>query len=180
MTNEKPPEVWLRGPLNDMPVVLQPAAHALMQAREEINSAMLSFDERMLWLAPGSVASPGFHLQHIVGILDRLLTYARGEALSSEQLGYFRQEGQPSTPVPLVELLNGLSARIDRAIEQYRQTDPETLTQFRGVGRKQLPSTVIGLLFHAAEHTTRHTGQLLVTLQWLKEAGARINHTELL
>jgi len=38
-----------------------------------------------------------------------------------------------------------------------------TLTDARAVGRQRLPSTVIGLLVHAAEHTTRHAGQIITT-----------------
>jgi len=40
----------------------------------------------------------------------------------------------------------------------------------RGIGRKRIPTNVLGLLFHAAEHTQRHTGQLYVTVKMLKNA----------
>jgi hypothetical protein len=33
------------------------------------------------------------------------------------------------------------------------------------VGRAKLPATTLGLLFHAAEHTQRHVGQLMTTLK---------------
>ena len=52
---------------------------------------------------------------------------------------------------------------MERALAQLRRTDERELTAPRGVGRAQLPSSVIGLLFHAAEHTQRHLGQMLVT-----------------
>jgi uncharacterized damage-inducible protein DinB len=42
------------------------------------------------------------------------------------------------------------------------------LTEQRLVGRARIASTVIGLLVHAAEHTTRHTGQLVVTVKVLQ------------
>ena len=50
-------------------------------------------------------------------------------------------------------------------LEQVRHTPESSLTEVRGVGRAQLPSTVIGLLFHAAEHTLRHVGQVVTTIE---------------
>jgi uncharacterized damage-inducible protein DinB len=41
--------------------------------------------------------------------------------------------------------------------------DDQALLDPRLVGRAQLPSNVLGLLFHAAEHTMRHTGQVITT-----------------
>jgi uncharacterized damage-inducible protein DinB len=166
------PEVWLRGPLSDIADFLQPAAHALLQAQEEINAAMENFPDELLWERPAGVASAGFHLQHITGVLDRLLTYARSESLSENQLAYLRSEGQPvSGELSVGHLLEGLNKQILIALTQLKHTDEETLTQIRYVGRAMLPSTHLGLLFHAAEHTQRHTGQLLVTARILT-AGA--------
>ncbi|GAB4032672.1 DinB family protein [Spirosoma gilvum] len=164
----KPPietrEVWLRGPLPDMPPLLQPIAHALMQAREEIQALMQDFPEPLLWERPANVASVGYHLQHLTGVLDRLLTYARAETLSTDQLAALAAEGKPSAPVPTVQkLVEQFNEQVDRALAQLRETKEETLTDVRGVGRSQLPSTVIGLFTHAAEHTMRHVGQLSVT-----------------
>jgi hypothetical protein len=42
------------------------------------------------------------------------------------------------------------------------------LTHKRVMGRKLLPTTLIGLYVHAAEHTMRHIGQLSVTVRILK------------
>jgi hypothetical protein len=39
------------------------------------------------------------------------------------------------------------------------------LEQARGIGRKQLPSSVGGLLVHVADHTQRHVGQAITTAQ---------------
>ncbi len=168
MTNKKY-EVWLRGPVDGIPALLQPAAHALLQAREEINALMENFPETLLWEKPAGVASPGFHLQHIKGVIDRLLTYARGETLTAEQLSYLKQEDHaPSPSCKTSELLALLNLQVDKALAQLSATDESTLTAFRGVGRAQLPSTVLGLLMHAAEHTQRHNGQLLVTVRILK------------
>lgn len=159
-------EVWLRGPLNNIPSLLQPVAHALLQAREEINGLMKGFPENLLWDIPAGMASPGFHLQHLTGVLDRLLTYARGELLNGQQLAYLAVEGNATTS--LSQLVDAFNKQVDIAITQIGKTDESALTEIRGVGRAQIPSTVIGLLVHAAEHTMRHTGQLLVTVKFLE------------
>lgn len=162
-------EFWLRGPLPGIPALLQPTAHALLQAREEVNLLMTAFPDALLWERPGGVASPGFHLQHLAGVLDRLLTYARGEALDHAQLKNLGAEGAPIEGQSTVaELLNRFNIQIDKALDQISQTLEPTLTETRYVGRARLPSTVAGLLFHAAEHTQRHNGQLLVTVRVLK------------
>jgi len=161
---ENLPEVWLRGPLPAVPPLLQPVAHALLQAREEVTVLMADFPAEKLATRPLGLASVGFHLRHLTGVLDRTFTYARGEALSKSQLAYLAAEGQPLTHTDATqELTQNLSNQVDRAIAQLENTAEATLPEWRGVGRAQLPSTVIGLLVHAAEHTTRHVGQLLVT-----------------
>ena len=162
MTNKIQPEVWLRGPLKGIPPLLQPVAHALLQAREEVNGMMRIFPVALLWEKPAGMASPGFHLQHMAGVLDRLFTYAKGEALNEQQLDYLVNEGKPTAD--LKSLPDNFNRQVDIAIKQLSETDEATLTEVRGVGRAQIPSTVIGLLVHSAEHTMRHTGQLLVTV----------------
>lgn len=161
-------EVWLRGPLPDMPPLLQPVAHALLQAREEVNSLMKDFPDELLWERPADVASVGFHLQHLAGVLDRLFTYARQESLTPVQLAALAAEGKPfESSFGVQELTETFNKQVDLALEQLKSTDTATLTEVRGVGRAKLPSTVMGLLIHAAEHTTRHVGQLLVTAKVL-------------
>jgi hypothetical protein len=168
MTN-KLPEVWLRGPLPNMPALLQPVAHALLQAREELNELMTGFPDDLLWEKPAGLASPGFHLQHLSGVLDRLFTYARAQNLNQEQLNYLAVEGKlPVNGLVSAELVKRFNAQVDLALTQLQKTDEQTLTQVRGVGRAQIPSTIIGLYTHAAEHTMRHLGQLLVTVKVLK------------
>jgi len=162
-------EVWLRGPLEGIMPLLQPVAHALLQAREEINELMADFPEILLWVKPVGMASPGFHLQHLAGVLDRLFTYARGEALTQHQLVKLAAEGKmPEIGYSVITLLEIFNRQIDDAIKQLSITDEAILTERRGVGRAQLPSTVIGLYTHAAEHTMRHVGQLLVTARILR------------
>lgn len=158
------PEVWLRGPLPGVLPLLQPVAHALLQARDEVADYLTGFPASQLAERPLGLASVGFHLRHLTGVLDRTFTYARGQALSAAQLAYLAAEGQPPThPGAVAELTQAFADQVDKAIAQLKATPENTLAEWRGVGRAQLPSTVIGLLVHAAEHTTRHVGQLLVT-----------------
>ena len=149
----------------DVPALLQPVAHALLQAREEVSAVMAGFKEESLWERPGGVASVGFHLQHLSGVLDRLFTYARGESLSQEQARVLAAEGTPDEGIHSESLIQAFHRQVDHALEQLRKTPEASLTEQRSVGRAKLPSTVLGLLVHAAEHTQRHVGQLLVTVR---------------
>ncbi|UOG75691.1 DinB family protein [Hymenobacter tibetensis] len=158
------PEFWLRGPLPNVPPLLQPIAHALLQARQEVETALADFPDAHLTARPAGVASVGFHLRHLAGVLDRMQTYARHQPLSETQLAYLAAENNvPTAPGSTTALVQHFRETVDQLLA-YLPTVPESsLPEFRPVGRKQLPSTVIGLLIHAAEHTTRHVGQLLVT-----------------
>jgi uncharacterized damage-inducible protein DinB len=168
MSQPKLPEVWMRGPVEGVPTLLQPVAHALLQAQEEIHELMQDFPDPLLWQKPAGMASVGFHLQHITGVLDRLFTYARGSMLSEEQLTYLKKEAVPNENITVPSLLSSFDKQLKQVIDELKRTATATLTDHRGVGRQQLPSTVMGLLFHAAEHTMRHLGQMLVTVKVLK------------
>ena len=162
------PEVWLRGPIKNIPPLLQPVAHAIVQSGEEVEKLMFGFPAEKLWMRPAGVASAGFHLQHLAGVLDRLFTYARGESLTDEQLENLKKEGSPSTPeFTVTEMVQQFKDQIAVSLDQLQNTNEASLLNPVTVGRKKLPSTVLGLLFHAAEHTQRHTGQLLVTVRIL-------------
>ena len=163
MATSSVPEVWLRGPLPGYTPVLIPVAQALLQAREDVERVAAPATTEELWRRPGDAATAGYHLQHLAGSLDRLLTYARGEPLSEAQRAALAREGTPGTPNP--ELVQAVLAQIDRALEQLRLTPAESLGAAREGGRARLPSTVLGLLFHAAEHTSRHVGQVITTLK---------------
>lgn len=162
-------EVWLRGKIDDIPDLLQPVAHALLQASEDIRKYTQYFPEELLWHKPAGRASVGFHLQHITGVMDRMLTYSEGKKLSEAQFSALKNEGNPEIQTSLLNLVDISDEKIAYAINKLKSIDTSTLTQSRTVGRKALPSTVIGLLFHAAEHVQRHVGQLLVTVSVLKE-----------
>ncbi len=160
-------EIWLNGAVENIPALLQPVAHALLQAKKEVVETMFSFPEDKLWDKPSGIASVGFHLQHLSGVLDRLFTYLRAESLSEKQLNYLNEEGKQKDNITTKKLLDKFNRQVDVSLNQLSKTDEILLTQYRSVGRKKLPSTVIGLLFHAAEHTMRHVGQLIVTVKIL-------------
>ena len=162
------PEVWLRGPVPGVPPLVQPVAHALLQAREEVGAHLDGFPEERLWSRPAGAASVGFHLQHLAGVLDRLFTYARGEGLGEAQREALAREGTPDDGAGVQALVRAFGAEVERALDALRAMDEATLTEPREVGRARLPSTVQGLLVHAAEHTMRHLGQLLVTARVLR------------
>jgi uncharacterized damage-inducible protein DinB len=140
-----------------------PAAHMLVQVREDLQRALAGAGADELWARPGGAASAGFHARHLAGSLDRLLTYARGERLSPTQLAALAREGDPGASGDA--LLAEATGAIERALEQLRRTSPALLAEVRSVGRQALPATVLGLLMHAAEHASRHTGQLITTLK---------------
>ena len=171
------PEVWLRGPVGGIPALLQPVAHSLLQSREELHGTLGRMAPADIWIAPGGAASVGFHARHATGSLDRLFTYARGEQLSAAQRAAMAAEAQHDLrPQVVPALLAEFDAAVERALDQLRSTDEAALRVPRGVGRAQLPSTVLGLLFHAAEHTQRHLGQIVTTAKIV--AGQRAASSE--
>ncbi|HET7456121.1 MAG TPA: DinB family protein [Gemmatimonadaceae bacterium] len=173
MSGANLPEVWLRGPVAGVHPLLQPAAHALLQAAEECQRAGASLSAAELWSAPGGAAPAGFHLRHIAGVIDRLLTYARGEPLDGRQLAALAREGQPGDPPAEASvLLADVEAAVAVALGVLRATTPESLGEPRAVGRAGLPSTVHGLLFHLAEHAQRHAGQLVTTVKVVRGTAA--------
>jgi uncharacterized damage-inducible protein DinB len=172
------PEVWLRGPVPDVQPLLQPVAHSLLQCRNEVRAAVPSLTPAHVWARPGGVASAGFHVRHAIGSLDRLLTYARGEQLSPAQLDALAREADEDNAAGIAPRLVGeFETAVERALEQLRATPETALLEPRAVGRARLPSTVVGLLFHAAEHTQRHVGQLATTVRVVRGAMEPSKHT---
>lgn len=157
------PDVWLRGPIYGIPALVMPIAQILLQAREDARSAAAGLTTEQLRARPGGVASAAFHLFHAAHALDRLMTYARGDTLHESQRSVLAIERSGEVDGDAAELLDLFDATIERAIRQLRCTPEKSLTDERRVGGAQLPSTILGLLFHAAEHTSRHTGQLITT-----------------
>ncbi len=156
------PELWLRGPIEGVPPALMPAAHALLQTLEDVEHAVKGLTVDQLWLAPGGAASIGFHLIHLSGSTDRLLTYARGLTLNDDQKAAVGKEKNPPR-TDAAPLLADFRRTVEAALAQIRSTPPESLADARAVGRAALPTTVLGLIFHAAEHSQRHAGQVITT-----------------
>jgi uncharacterized damage-inducible protein DinB len=154
------PEVWLRGPIEGIIAELQPVAHALLQALEDAERLAAPLDTGMLWRRAGNAASIGFHVRHMSGSLDRLLTYARGDTLTDAQREALAVENEATASVTAAVLLAQLREVVEKALEQLRRTTVEELDKARTVGRAALPSSVRGLLYHASEHTVRHAGQI--------------------
>jgi uncharacterized damage-inducible protein DinB len=161
------PEVWLRGPIDGIDAYLMPAAHAMIQAREDLMTIARSVPADKLWARPGGAASVGFHVRHAAGALERLLVYARGEQLSAEQLSAAKAEKDESPGLDAAAVIEELKRSVDKALLQLKSTKREALLQPREVGRARMPSTVMGLIFHAAEHAQRHAGQAITTAKAL-------------
>ena len=144
--------------------MLQPVAHAWIDADEDVRKAMGSLTAEQLGVRPGGAASAAFHVKHAMGSLERLLTYARGESLSETQLATHAGEKTLDTSALTPDqLAQEFSAAIAKAFEQLRNTNESELFEVRLVGRARVPSNTLGLLVHAAEHTARHIGQLMTT-----------------
>jgi hypothetical protein len=165
------PEVWLRGPIDGIPPLLQPVAHSLLQSRRELAHGVSDLTAAELRARPGGVASVEYHVRHAAGSLDRLTTYARGEHLTAVQLSTLASE-EAIDPRPDVgkHLVTMFHRAVDHALRQLHETLADSLLEPREVGRSRLPSTVIGLLVHAAEHTQRHLGQLMTTARIVRGA----------
>ncbi len=156
------PEVWQRGPLPGVDPYLMPAAHMLVQASEDLEAAAALTPEQ-LRAQPGGVASVGFHLRHLAGATGRLLTYARGQMLTPEQLAQAAGEAAAAEGADAALLVAAAREALEAALAELRGTPRERLLEPREVGRQRLPSNVLGLLSHIGEHAARHLGQIVTT-----------------
>jgi uncharacterized damage-inducible protein DinB len=160
------PEPWLRGPLEGAHVLTTPVLYAFQQAREDLAHYTAGLSHAQLWATPHGFGSVGFHVRHIAGSTERLMAYVQGKQLTSEQLAAAAAEHASGAD------RDALLAELDRVFREaeavVRQIDPATLGEAREVGRKRLPTTVIGLLTHIAEHTQRHVGQAIGAAKWAR------------
>jgi uncharacterized damage-inducible protein DinB len=156
-------ESWLSGALEEFSPILMPAAHALVQAERDVEKAVSNLATKELWMKLNGAPSVGFHMLHIAGSIDRLLTYARGENLNQEQFNFLSAETDSSQTANTAEVLQLTKQSFHAALETIKKTSDEILFEPRTVGRMKLPTNVFGLLFHIAEHTQRHTGQIIAT-----------------
>ncbi|HUI76259.1 MAG TPA: DinB family protein [Bryobacteraceae bacterium] len=154
------PEPWLRGPIPEIDPLLAPILYTFQQAREDLTKYTAPLTQAQIWATPHGFGSVGFHLCHIAGSTDRLMTYLEGGQLSADQMATLRGEEQPGSE-GREELLALIESAFQRAETTVRALDRAILTEPRWIGRKRLPTTVIGLLTHIAEHIQRHIGQAI-------------------
>jgi uncharacterized damage-inducible protein DinB len=159
------PEPWMRGPIEGVHPLVAPILYSFQQAREDIAKYTEALTANQLWESPHGFGSVGFHILHIAGSTDRLMTYLQGRQLTEAQLATLLAE-KSTTGLSRKELLGHLDHAFRSAEAVVRALDPATLAESREVGRQRLPSTVIGLLTHIAEHTQRHVGQAISAAKW--------------
>jgi uncharacterized damage-inducible protein DinB len=159
------PEPWLRGPLAGVHPVLAPVFFSFQQVREDLARHTSDLTEEQLWrVTPAGVL--GFHLKHLAGSVDRISTYLVGDQLNQEQLKFLSSESTAGES--LKDLLALIDAQLSNSERKLFAVDPQQLYEPRGVGRQRLPSTVVGLIVHLAEHTQRHLGQIIVLSKLLR------------
>jgi uncharacterized damage-inducible protein DinB len=166
----------MRGPIPGVDPFLAPLLYSFQMAREDLDQWTEGLNGSQIWATPHGFGSVGFHLRHIAGSTDRLMNYVEGKQLSETQMAALKAEREPGASREM--LLAGLNAAFDNAEAVVRSLSPAQLAKPRAVGRKRLPTTVIGLLFHIAEHTQRHVGQAISAAQWARVAPseARTRH----
>jgi uncharacterized damage-inducible protein DinB len=154
------PEPWLRGAISGVDARVAPVLYTFQQAREDLATHVDGLSPAQIWAQPYGFGSVGFHIRHIAGSTDRLMTYLEDRQLTPAQVAAVSAEEQPGDESAEV-LLAGMDRVFESAEAVVRSIDPATLAQPRWVGRKRLPTTVAGLLTHIAEHTQRHIGQAI-------------------
>jgi uncharacterized damage-inducible protein DinB len=158
-------EPWLRGTHTDVPAVGRAVLHALELGLDDLTKWTSGLTDAEVHSRPLELPSLAFHLRHIAGSVDRILSYAEGNQLTAEQLATLKSEqvGEET----LAELLAGVEASFSNAAERVRVLATADFDTFRGVGRKQLPTSIGGALIHVADHTQRHVGQAVTTAKVL-------------
>jgi len=162
-------EPWLRGNYTNVPAAGRAVLHALDLALEDIRKWTEGLSDAEAHAQPLGLTPIAFHLRHLARSTDRLLTYAEGNQLSSAQLDALKAE--ESGEEPLAELLAGLEEAFRGAAVRLRALAVADLNTPRGIGRKQLPTTIGGAMIHVADHAQRHTGQVVTTAKVLKAMG---------
>ena len=165
------PEAWMRGPIPGVHPLVAPVLYSFQQAREELAKHTEGLTTAQIWARPFGLTSVGFHLRHIAGSTTRLMAYAQGRQLDERELAELEDEKLPSGPGQ-TELLAAIGSAFRAAEVVVRTIDPSSLADPRVVGRKRLPTTVVGLLTHIAEHTQRHVGQAINAARLVRSAGA--------
>ena len=161
-------EPWLRGPVAGLNAYVMPVFFTFAQVREDLATHTAGLSREQVWRNIGT-SSLGFHLKHIAGSIDRLTTYLFAGQLNPKQLANLEQESHAGEE--LSELLERVEQSLQNSEEMLRALHPDALHEPRAVGRRGLPTTVIGLIVHLAEHTQRHLGQAITVSQVLRQLG---------
>ena len=156
----------MRGPIPGVQPLVMPLLYSFTQVREDLARYTAGITQEQLWRRTGELPSLGFHLRHISGSVERLTTYLMGEQVSAEQIAFLKEEGVPGPT--LEELLAAIDTTLSATEARVRTIDPATVHDPRYIGRKRLPTTVLGLLMHLAEHTQRHLGQAITTAKLVR------------
>ena len=168
-------EPWLRGPVDGVAAELQPVAHALIFAKEELARIFAGLDDDQLWRTPNGIASIGYHVRHCSGSTLRMLIYARGGSLTPADFERLAAEKVADPALRGADLLRIANEALDAALDFVRATNAADLDAPRDVGRKRLPSTVRGLLGEIAVHTARHVGQIATTAKVTRSSGPAVS-----
>jgi uncharacterized damage-inducible protein DinB len=158
----------MRGPLPGVEPLVQPVFFSFQLVREDLTLHTAGVTQDALWRRVGPLPSLGFHLRHIAGSVERLTAYLMQQALTEAQLRFLKEEATPGATLP--ELLAGVDASLRASEDALRSLQPRQIHEPRFIGRKRLPTTVLGLLVHIAEHTQRHLGQAITTAKLVRDA----------
>ena len=156
----------MRGPIEGLEPLVAPVFCSFTQVREELAHYTEGLTTEQVWRQVNALPALGFHLRHIAGSVDRLMTYLMEGEINAEQIAYLKSEGEPGES--LNELLAGVDAAFVKAEGQLRTIKAADIHAPRYIGRKRLPTSVLGLLVHVAEHTQRHLGQSITTAKLVR------------
>lgn len=161
-------EPWLSGPVEGVHPLVAPLIHSFTQVREDAAHWTEGLSVEQLWAEPSGAGSVGFHVRHAGGAAERLCAYLLGKALNEAQVAAAKAE--KTGGATRQELLAELNARLDAVEAAVTGLPPGSYTEPRGVGKKLLPTTVMGIIVHITEHTQRHIGEAIVTSKWVRAA----------
>ncbi len=160
-------EPWMRGPLEGVEAFVQPVFFSFQQVREDLETHTSGLTTEQVWTQPAENLAPlGFHLRHIPGSIERLTTYLMDRTITPEQIAFLKAEATPGAS--LSELTSALHDALAACEAELRTIEPKEIHAPRFIGRKRLPTTVLGLLVHIAEHTQRHLGQAITTAKLVR------------
>jgi len=119
-------------------------------------------DEQVWWRAGEQSNSIGNLLLHLEGNLRQWVVCGAG---AREDLRERDREFAERRVVPRAELLAALRAVVAEAGEVLARLDPAALLETRRV--QGLDVTLLAAIFHAVEHFSMHTGQIILLTKML-------------